>query len=108
VFTHDGTAWIQQAKLTAIDARVNDEFGYSVAVSGSTAVFGAIAKNSLTGAAYVFVRSGTAWSPQAKLTASDGVAGDKFGSSVAISAITVVVGAYGRNSSTGAAYVFLN
>ena len=54
----------------------------------------------------MFVRSGTAWSQQAELTASDGAANDAFGSSVAISGSTVVVGAPGKNSSTGAAYVF--
>jgi hypothetical protein len=45
------------------------------------------------GAAYVFVRSGTTWSQQAYLKASNAGAGDHFGCSVAISGETVVVGA---------------
>ena len=45
------------------------------------------------GSAYVFVRSGTSWSQQQKLTANDGAAHDGFGYSVAISGDTVVVGA---------------
>jgi hypothetical protein len=106
VFVRSGTTWTQQAKLTASDGVSNDYFGYSVAISGNTAVTGAVAKNSLTGAAYVFVRSGTAWSQQAKLTASDGAANDYFGDSVAVSGSTAVVGAR-QNSSTGAAYVFV-
>jgi hypothetical protein len=60
---------------------------------------------SIIGAAYVFTRSGTTWSQQAKLTASDGAASDFFGYSVAIAASTAVVGAP-DNLGTGAAYVF--
>jgi hypothetical protein len=56
----------------------------------------------------VFVRSGTAWSQQATLTASDGASRDFFGGSVAISRSTAVVGADGNNSATGAAYVYVN
>jgi hypothetical protein len=108
VFLRSGSTWSQQAKLTASDGAESDEFGFSVAIAGSTAVVGAAAKNSQTGAAYVFVRSGTAWSQQAELTASDAAAGDFFGNSVALSASTAVFGTPGKNSFTGAAYVFTN
>src|SRR5215469_12910396 len=97
---------IQNATLTASDGAAEDFFGRSMAISGSTAVVGAYGKNSFTGAAYVFVRSGGIWSQQAKLTASDGLAHDEFGYSVAISGSTVMVGAIGNSSNTGAAYVF--
>ena len=108
VFVQSGTTWPQQAKLTASDAATGDGFGDSVAISGSTAVVGAPNKISHTGAAYVFLRSGTTWSQQAKLTASDGAAGDSFGGySLAISGSRAVVGAYGKNSNAGAAYVFV-
>jgi hypothetical protein len=106
VFVRSGTAWSQQAKLTASDAHTFDNFGASVAISGLTVVVGADMKHDFTGAAYVFVRSGTAWSQQAKLTASDGKRGS-FGVSVAISGSTVVVGAEAKNFFTGAAYVFV-
>jgi hypothetical protein len=108
VFKRSGTKWTQQAKLTASDAAKHDNFGYSVAISGTTAVIGADARNSGTGAAYVFKRSGTKWTQQAELTASNGAAGDSFGVSVAITAATstAVVGADTKNSSAGAAYVF--
>jgi hypothetical protein len=107
VFVRSGAAWSQQAKLTAADGFSYDRFGTSVAISGSTAVVGAFGQNNQTGAAYVFVRSGTAWSQQAKLTASDAHVFDNFGASVAISGPTVAVGAYGKNAFTGAAYVFV-
>jgi len=96
----------QKAELTAADGAAHDNFGWSLAVSGSTAVVGAYGKNSSTGAAYVFVRSGSTWSQQAKLTAADGAPRDSFGSSVALSGSTGVVGADANSSSTGAAYVF--
>lgn len=79
-----------------------------MAVSGSTAVVGAYGNHSDTGAAYVFTDSGGTWSRRAKLTASDGTAGDQFGDSVALAGSTAVVSAPGQNSSTGAAYVFTN
>ena len=76
VFVRSGTSWSEQAKLTASDAAAGRLFGYSVALSGDTAVVGAItgddhAGGTDAGSAYVFVRSGTSWSEQAKLTASD-------------------------------------
>ena len=115
VFVQSGTTWTQQAELTSSDGAANDNFGSSVAVSGGTAVIGAynrgVGGNSSQGAAYVFVQSGTSWSQQAELTASDGEGSDLFGVSVAVSGGTAVVGAYhhrvGSNNNQGAAYVFV-
>jgi hypothetical protein len=105
VFVRSGTAWSQQAELTDPPA-ADENFGWSLAISGSTAVVGAPLANSRTGAAYVFLRSGTTWSLQATLTASAGAAGDWFGFSAAIYGSTAVVGAPFKNSNAGAAYVF--
>jgi hypothetical protein len=107
--------WTQQAKLVASDAADEDWFGYSVALDGDTAVVGAhqvdLPGKADAGAAYVFVRSGSVWSPQTKLAALDGVASDYFGRSVAISGETAVIGANGADlpgkDSAGAAYVFV-
>ncbi len=112
VFVRSGATWSEQAHLTASDGASNDYFGYSVALSGDTALVGAyqdqVGVNVKQGSVYVFVRSGTAWTQQAKLTASDGAAGDLFGSSVALSGDTALVGAYMDNASgaQGSAYVF--
>lgn len=95
-----------QAQLTASDGAGGDELGTSVALSGFTAVVGAPKKNSNAGSAYVFTESGTGWTQQAELTAAAAASGDLFGSAVAISGTTVIVGAPGRNSSTGSAFVF--
>ncbi len=63
------------------------------------------------GSAYVFVRSGGVWSQQQKLVASDAAAFDQFGTSVAISGETVVVGATVDDGTAGidqgSAYVFV-
>ena len=108
MFVRSGATWSQQQELTASDGAATTNFGYSVSVSGDTAVIGASGKNSSNqGAAYVFVRSGGAWTQQQELTASDGAAGDNFGYSVAVSGDTAVIGAYGKNSNQGAAYVFV-
>ncbi len=113
IFVRDGTGWSQQAKLTASDGASGDHFGWAVAVSGDTAVVGALDDDdsgTSSGSAYVFVRSGTTWTQQAKLAAGDGTAYDEFGRSAAISIDTTVVGAHGdddRGDGSGSAYVFV-
>ena len=107
--------WGEVKKLTASDAQAFDRFGQSVAVSGETAVVGAVwedAGGADAGAAYVFQRDegGTGnWGEVKKLTASDAQAGDWFGYGVAASGDTAAVGAYnedGGGDNNGAAYVF--
>ena len=106
VFVREGTAWSQQAALSASGGAKGDSFGNSVAVSGPVAVVGAPGRNTDAGAAYVFVRKGATWSQQTELKASDAAAGDSLGWSVAASGSVAVLGAPGRKSSTGAAYLF--
>ncbi len=95
--------------------RTDDTLGGSVAISGDTLVVGAdfarVGDHESQGAAYVFTRSGTTWTQQAKLVADDGAAFDYFGCSVALSGDTLIVGArgahgVGENWDQGAAYVF--
>ena len=100
----------QQQKLTASDAASGDSFGVRVSISGDYAVVGAYYDNSLAGSAYIFVRSGTTWTQQQKLTASDAASGDLFGVSVSISGDTAVVGAYANDdagTNSGSAYIFV-
>ena len=115
VFTRDSNGdWSQAAKLTASDAAADDKFGDSVAFDGATIVVGAPFNdhNSLDdpGSAYVFAKPSTGWvdgTETAKLTAPDAKANDEFGSNaVAVDGDTIVAGAYGRDISTGVAYVF--
>jgi len=128
---------LQQVYLKASNTDMSDYFGHAVAISGDTAVVGAYQEDSSAtgvngnqtdntatnaGAVYVFVRNGTAWTQQAYLKASNTDAFDAFGTSVAISGDTIVVGAPWEDSSAtgvngnqsdnslsqaGAAYVFV-
>jgi len=106
--------WSQQEKLTAgSDATEWEYFGYSVSVSGDTAVVSsANAMYSDQQQAYVYVRSSSgAWSQQAKLAGSDVGADDSFGRTVSVSGETIVVGAYRHDADgqydSGSAYVFV-
>ena len=98
----------QEAKLSPSDTYIDGNFGYSVNIDsdGNTAVIGSIGSNN-RGAAYVFTRSGTSWTQEAKLVSSDIAIGDNFGHSVSISndGDTVMVSTP-LKSSRGAVYVF--
>jgi hypothetical protein len=137
VFVRSGGVWSQQAYLKASNTDAGDLFGIAVAISADTVVVEAPGESSnatgvngnqsdnsasSSGAAYVFVRSGGVWSQQAYLKASNSAASDSFGTSPAVSADTVVVGAPGEASNAagvngnqsdnsapgaGAAYVFV-
>jgi hypothetical protein len=115
----------EQQKLTVNDGAEQDQrsgsggeafdnFGWSVALDGDTAVAGApyddVGANADQGSAFVFVRAGTAWLEQAQLLATGGTADDSFGTSVALRGENAVVGApyYGDapTARQGAAYVF--
>lgn len=101
--------WVEVAKMTAGDGAAGDEFGFSLAVKGHTAVFGAIgsdARGNESGAAYVFEGRAGMWAQTARLTASDGGTLDVFGSAVAVAHDTIVVGAPNHGGRAGAAYVF--
>ena len=111
----DPLFWGGQKKLTASDGAATDSFGNSVALSGDTALVGALGGDvgafADQGSAYVFVRSGATWTQQQKLVASDGAYSDQFGVSVALSGDTALVGApsddVGANANQGSAYVFV-
>lgn len=121
VFVRNGSEWTQQAYLKASNTGSADQFGYSVAASGDTVVVGANweasnasgingnqSNNSLTtsGAAYVFVRSGTTWSQQAYVKASNPDVSDEFGYAMALEDDTLVVTSI-RADGSGAAYAFI-
>ncbi|MCH2139316.1 MAG: FG-GAP repeat protein, partial [Phycisphaerales bacterium] len=109
VNNHNGS-WSQQARLTASDAAAYDEFGFSVSLDGDHAVVGAHSNDA--GSAYIFVNNHNgSWSQQAKLTAEDGVAADRFGKSVSLDGDHVVVGAHREDdngSNSGSTYIFVN
>ena len=110
VFVRNGTTWTQQTYLKASNTGANDHFGSSVALSGDTLAVGAQGESSGAtgvnpaggqadnsaagaGAVYVFVRSGTTWTQQAYLKASNTGSDDFFCTSIALSRDTLAVGA---------------
>ena len=109
VFTRTDTTWTQQQKLLASDGTAYDYFGESVSISGDTALIGAFGTDNFKGSAYVFTRTGTTWTQQAKLLASDGAIGDYFGYSVSLAGDTALIGAIcddDNGDNSGSAYVF--
>jgi hypothetical protein len=111
VFVRQNGTWRPQARLAS--AGIGKGFGYSVAIHGDTIVVGKIDDylNAGPGSAHVYVRNGSTWSYQAKLSAPDGARDDYFGDSVAISGNTIVVGAPWDDTAKyvdlGSAHVFV-
>jgi len=117
VFTRSGKTWSQQAYLKASNTDAGDEFGSAVSLSSDTLVVGAFYEDSKatgvngdqadnsasnSGAAYVFTRSGSTWTQQAYLKASNTDAGDYFGWSVSVYDDMPVVGAaFESSNATG-------
>jgi len=112
VWTRSGGVWIQQgAKLVGTDSVGTAYQGYSVAVSadGNTVVVGGITDNNVTGAAWVWTRSGGVWSQQGtKLVGADAAGESRQGNSVAVSADgnTAVVGGIWDDNYAGAAWAW--
>jgi hypothetical protein len=107
--------WTQEGKLTASDAVASDNAGHAVALDGDTAVVGSYNADlgvnfGNAGAVYVFTRTGTTWTQQAKLTPSNPGRNGRFGTSVDIDGDQVIVGAataqVGLARDAGVAYVF--
>lgn len=133
VYRWNGTAWRQEAFIKASNSDSGDSFGTSVAIYGDTLAVSAPDESSdastingsqdsnaapNSGAVYVFQRSGTTWTQQAYLKASNAERNDRFGNSLSLFGDYLAVGATGEDSglvgnpadnsapSSGAAYVF--
>ncbi len=117
IFTRSGSVWSQQAYIKASNTDANDQFGWSVSISsdGNTLAVGTYTEDSnaagingdqsnnsasQSGAVYIFTRSGSVWSQQAYIKASNTDANDYFGKSVLINndGNTLAVGASGEGS----------
>lgn len=115
IFHRTGTnTWDSGMMVWVQDTEEGDNFGQSVAINGDYAIVGAYGEdggwgNPLpdAGAAYIFHRTGVnVWDMVSKIMPHDGKAGDNFGYAVAISGNYAAAGAYQKNNSTGAVYVF--
>ncbi len=100
VFRHDGTRFVQEERIVPAPRVAGQAFGQSVSISGTTAVVGAPLDGDLgagAGAVYVFGDTGGTWPEDQKITASDGAAGDFFGTAVATDGTSISVGAPGND-----------
>ena len=107
VFRRSGGRWTQEAKLTPSNGQPGDQFGAAIAVSERWALIGAPLQEQARGGAYLFSRdaSGT-WTEVAHLISRTVSEGSRLGTSVALSGDQAIVGAPGRDESTGAVYIF--
>lgn len=106
VFGQAVHGWRQTSELRGSDTVKGDWFGESVAVSNTTAVVGAPGTAKYAGSAYVFTKAARDWRQAAELGRSQATHGGEFGEAVAISGPTAVVGAPGKATFAGRAYVF--
>ncbi|MEW6745734.1 MAG: FG-GAP repeat protein [Planctomycetota bacterium] len=112
VFHWNGKAWYEEAMLVSSDGATGDYFGFAVALDGDRLLVGASGSDQVgaeAGAAYLLRRDATGWREEQKLTASDGMAGDRFGASVHIAGERAVIGAPdvdGPDLDSGAVYTY--
>ena len=108
----DGMNWTQEAKLLAYDVAEADNFGFSVAIDGETAIVGATFDDDNgynSGSVYIFRFDGQSWVGQLELLAFDGASGDRLGYAVDIDGDTILAGAYdddNKGYGSGSAYIF--
>ena len=112
IFVRRGhNAWIEQAKITAKDPEFRGGFGWSVAISGNTAIVGAPNRSANNGGIYIFERTHDNWKQPKEqiITAKDSAEGDNFGMSVSIDGKFAIIGAPGNDdggNNAGSAYIF--
>jgi hypothetical protein len=112
VYVRDGSGWSEQARLTPSGGSTGERFGISASLSGDRLAVGADRADAGRGVVYVFARSGTTWTQEARLTATDSSLHDALGSSVALDGDSLLAGAPVKNNGStgsyanGAAYVF--
>ncbi|KDM91588.1 hypothetical protein EA58_11230 [Photobacterium galatheae] len=100
-YQQTGNRWVLKQQLFPKDLGTADNFGFSIDISGDTAVIGSIGSNTNLGDAEIFTLSGGLWVEQQSLDNQNGAQGDSFGYSVAIHGDTIAIGApYASESET--------
>ena len=116
IYRRNEPLWTQEAFINAANASPNDQFGYSLSLSGDTLAVGAWAEDAFqtaisnntyaspdntkadSGAVYVYRRSGTYWTQEAYIKAANSDTDDRFGGGVSISGNTLAVGAWSEDA----------
>jgi hypothetical protein len=108
IYEWSGSAWVETKLMPTV---AGSGFGQSVAMlgDGNSVLIGEVFTNSNTGDAYFFMRTNGTWTEGTKLVAPNAEAGDKFGTSVALSSQYAFVGATSTDAAAadqGSVYVF--
>jgi hypothetical protein len=110
IFEYNGSNWVLMQKITDIDGAANDDFGYSVSISGNFALVGARGDNVQRGSVSFYQYAGTTWTQLQKLNDASSSSGDEFGCSVSISGNNAIVGEMngdvGANADQGSAFIY--
>ena len=115
VYSKFGTNWIFQQKLVPVQATTNSLAGISVSIDGDRLALGAPGfntnlSNADPGVVYIYQQTNGVWGQQAQLFAPDGQRADKFGVSIALSGLSIVIGSSFHNdlgeTNNGSIYVF--
>ncbi len=105
-YEHDGSDFVEREQLLGAGDSFSS-FGSAIAVSGTTALVAAVAVDSQKGVVHVLEHDGMNWIAGPILTASDGVSGDFFGSTLLLRGDTALIGATNKDGARGAVYVFV-
>ncbi|MEZ5009945.1 MAG: hypothetical protein R2753_17480 [Chitinophagales bacterium] len=95
VYKYNGSIFIQEQKLTAIDGAANDQYGVSVAIGKDIIVVGANLDDSPAtdaGSIYIYDFNGSSWVHNLKIAATDQNSSDNLGTTVSISNKRIIAG----------------
>jgi len=106
-FEKSGDVWSQTGKLLPDDSAVSDQFGYSVALDGNSALVGSIGNQFARGAVYAFNRPGGVWQQVQKIMPDESSSGDQFGNAISMHGATAVVGAQMSVTDSGKGRAFV-
>lgn len=112
VFVRSGSSWTEEQRIVPADAIANGNFAKPIVLALDLLIVGGVRDDDLgidSGSVYVYSRSGTTWTLEQKLHASDGGPNDLFGTSVSVQGSTLVIGAAKDDAplhASGSVYTF--
>jgi choice-of-anchor B domain-containing protein len=106
VFGRQGQQWTEQTRLTSPEATMGDRFGYALAAGDNVLVVTSPRADDETGAAYVYVQSGSSWGQPIRLPIVGASPGDSIGTAVALDGARVAIGSARRGTAAGPVYLF--
>lgn len=106
VYRDQGGSWTESGRIEVENRSPADSLGSGLAIDGDWVMIGSISDNGARGAAYAFRRSGDTWVQHSKLTPTQLLPEDRFGSDIALSGNRMLVAANSAGGGQGAVYAF--